>query len=240
MARHPQIAQDMMTGCRSQRSGFLSSVTGAVNRLLEVGVRGKRLQMGCAQRTLEWLSGNHVKAGDGNDTHPPPYTITTGNRWWPHLSLAERALVRSQSGPLASVPFTALPIHRISRMDPELFRVLLLRRLRMPLPPQCSRLPVWPSPRRPWPPPRSVQQSWGVGQKGVRRKCCRSDLQGRRRASVHQRHAAGLGHFSSTQLRRTTSGSGGRKFVFVWRVPACFGCHRRLHASRRWYTQEEG
>ena len=31
--------------------------------------------------------------------------------------------------------------------------------------PQCSRLLVWPSPRRPWPPPRSVQQSWGVGQK---------------------------------------------------------------------------
>ena len=28
---------------------------------------------------------------------------------------------------------TALPIHRISRMDPEPFRVLLLRRLRMPL-----------------------------------------------------------------------------------------------------------
>ena len=37
-ARHPQVAQDMMTGFRSQRSGCLSSVTGAVNRLLEVGV----------------------------------------------------------------------------------------------------------------------------------------------------------------------------------------------------------
>ena len=31
-ARHPQVAQDMMTGFRSQRSGCLSSVTGAVNR----------------------------------------------------------------------------------------------------------------------------------------------------------------------------------------------------------------
>ena len=68
-------------------------------------------------------------------------------------------------------------------------------------PPQCSRLPVWPSPRRPWPPSRSVQQGWGVGQKGVRcRKCCRSDLQGRRRASVHQRHVAGLGHFPSDDV----------------------------------------
>ena len=146
---------------------------------------------------------------------------------WPHLSLAERALVRSQSGPLASVPFTALPIHRISRMDPEPFRVLLLRRLRMPPPPQCSRLPVWPSTRRPWPPPRSVQQGWGVGQKGVRcRKCCHSDLQGRRRASVHQRHAPGPGHIPATQFRWTTFRSGGRRVVFVRRVPTCLGCHR--------------
>ena len=33
--------------------------------------------------------------------------------------------------------------------------------------PQYSRLPVWPSPRRPWPPPCSVLQGWGVGQKCV-------------------------------------------------------------------------
>ena len=46
-ARHPQVAQDMMTGFVSQRSGCLSSVTGAVNRLLEVGVHG--LQMVCAR-----------------------------------------------------------------------------------------------------------------------------------------------------------------------------------------------
>ena len=106
---------------------------------------------------------------------------------------------------------------------------------------QCSRLPVWPSTRRPWPPPRSVQQGWGVGQKGVRcRKCCRSDLQGRRRASVHQRHAPGPGHIPATQFRWTTFGSGGRRVVFVRRVPTCFGCHRCPHAPRRWNTQEEG
>ena len=83
-ARHPQVAQDMMTDLRSQQSGCFSSVTGAVNRLLE------RLQMGCAQRTLESLSGNHDKAGDGTDTHPPPCTITTGNRWCGLTSLWQR------------------------------------------------------------------------------------------------------------------------------------------------------
>ena len=36
--------------------------------------------------------------------------------------------------PLASVPLTALPVHRVSRMDSEPFRVVLLRRLRLPLP----------------------------------------------------------------------------------------------------------
>ena len=53
---------------------------------------------------------------------------------WPRLSPDQRALVRSQSGPLASVPFTALPVHRVSKMDSEPYRVLLLRRLCLPLP----------------------------------------------------------------------------------------------------------
>ena len=91
--------------------------------------------MCCAQRTLEWMSGNHVKAGEWQ--RHASATVHDHYREqvvWPQLCLAERALVRSQSVPLASVPFTALPIHRISRMDPEPFRVLLLRRLRMPLP----------------------------------------------------------------------------------------------------------
>ena len=50
------------------------------------------------------------------------------------VSPTEQAQVRSQSGPLASVPLTALPVYRVSRMDSEPFRVVLLRRLRLPLP----------------------------------------------------------------------------------------------------------
>ena len=53
---------------------------------------------------------------------------------WPQLTPADRAMVRSQSGPLSSVPFTAMPVDRVSRIDAEQFRVLLLRRLRLPLP----------------------------------------------------------------------------------------------------------
>ena len=53
---------------------------------------------------------------------------------WPLLTAGERASVRSQSGPLASVPFTSFPVCRVTRVDTQPFWVLLLRRLRLPLP----------------------------------------------------------------------------------------------------------
>ena len=52
------------------------------------------------------------------------------NYLWPRL----RALFRSQGGPLASVPCTCFPIAPHCRFDPQPFRVLLLRRLWLPLP----------------------------------------------------------------------------------------------------------
>ena len=39
------------------------------------------------------------------------------------------------SGPLAGVPFNTVPRNFDTRLEPHLFRVLLLRRLRLPLPP---------------------------------------------------------------------------------------------------------
>ena len=54
--------------------------------------------------------------------------------FWPALSGQERALIRSQTGPLAAMPFVALPTNSFSRFDPQPFRVLLLRRLHLPLP----------------------------------------------------------------------------------------------------------
>ena len=51
----------------------------------------------------------------------------------PLLGETEEALLRSQGGPLASVPFTSLPTMRETSFDPQPFRLLLLRRLRLPL-----------------------------------------------------------------------------------------------------------
>ena len=52
------------------------------------------------------------------------------SRWADH----EKALMRSQSGPFAGVALSVAPINFLTRIDPSLFRVLLLRRLRLPLP----------------------------------------------------------------------------------------------------------
>ena len=48
------------------------------------------------------------------------------------LSACYQALLRSQPGPLAEVPFVCFPTSRLTRLDPPVFRTLLLRRLRLP------------------------------------------------------------------------------------------------------------
>ena len=47
---------------------------------------------------------------------------------------SDRVMVRSQSCPLLSMPFTVMPTNRVTLFEIEQFRVLLLRRLRLPLP----------------------------------------------------------------------------------------------------------
>ena len=49
----------------------------------------------------------------------------------------EKALLRSQSGPLAGAALAAVPTSFHTRLEPHLFRLLLLRRLRLPLPPSA-------------------------------------------------------------------------------------------------------
>ena len=53
---------------------------------------------------------------------------------WPGRNGPTRALLRSQHGPLASAPFTAIPTSRVTRFDAQPFHLLLCRRLHLPLP----------------------------------------------------------------------------------------------------------
>ena len=71
-----------------------------------------------------------------------------------------KASVRSQGGPGAGLAFTTCPTCLVTRLEPQLFRVLLLRRLRLPLP-----LTV----RSCWcgPPLRSMRASSGAWQTRV-------------------------------------------------------------------------
>ena len=53
---------------------------------------------------------------------------------FPLMAEHERALVRSQGGPLAGMSLTVAPSNPHTHLETQLFRVLLLRRLRLPLP----------------------------------------------------------------------------------------------------------
>ena len=53
---------------------------------------------------------------------------------WPRLAPTEQALLRSQSGPMSGVPFSAVPSSPPTRFAPQIFRVLLLRRLWLSFP----------------------------------------------------------------------------------------------------------
>ena len=50
----------------------------------------------------------------------------------PRLARHEQALLRSQSGPMAGAPLTCVPTSPLLQFDPQLFRIILLRRLLSP------------------------------------------------------------------------------------------------------------
>ena len=49
-------------------------------------------------------------------------------------TLHSHAMLKSQSGPIAGIPFSVTPSFFLTRLEPALFRVLLQRRLSLPLP----------------------------------------------------------------------------------------------------------
>ena len=53
---------------------------------------------------------------------------------WMDLTDAEKALMHSQRGPLASAVFTTMPTNQMTRIEAQPLRILLCRRLRLPWP----------------------------------------------------------------------------------------------------------
>ena len=131
--RHPQIAEEIIRGMR-EAHGHMAVVEESGARLREMGlntpdweVLADGLRPGieeCEREPCQFRRGWQKFASEAVHEHHRTNVV------WPQLSPDERALVRSQSGPLSSVPFTAMPVHRVSKLDSEPFRVLLLRRIR--------------------------------------------------------------------------------------------------------------
>ena len=138
--RHPAVAETMLEGLNSDDSRH-SHIQGAVvarSRLQDMGFR-----------PLEW----HALA-NGERPHGFPDPDDVGPRhcgWqraatqgangfflttavWPRLSDKSRALLRSQGGPVAGLLFSCCPSSFHTRFAPQVFRVLLLRLLWLPLP----------------------------------------------------------------------------------------------------------
>ena len=93
---------------------------------------------------------------------------------FPRLSESGGALVRSQAGPGGGLALVACPTCRITSLDSHLFRVLLFRRLQMPLPltVRACRCGHFLDAHGH---PRSVRSSWGIGQKGIFGGECRGE-----------------------------------------------------------------
>ena len=135
--RHPPVAEAIVNGVGTA-SGCFASVVAAIARLQDVGVE-------IPTRQVLALGLRPPHTNDEREPSQPrhgwqKYASAVVQKFHreqvvlPSLSPAEQAMVRSQSGPLASVPFTAMPFQRVSRIDSEEFRVLVMRRLRLPLP----------------------------------------------------------------------------------------------------------
>ena len=100
--RHPSVADNMIHGLED------GTEPGSCVR---PGARAPRTKVGWQQKAFKSL---HQKF------HEESYL---------RLTDAERALMHSQHGPLASVPFTAVPTTRMTRFEAQLFRVILCQRL---------------------------------------------------------------------------------------------------------------
>ena len=119
--RHPQVAEDIIRGM-NMAHGHMAVVEESGARLREVGLDtpdwkalAGGLRPGTEEREREPCQVSHGWQKVASESVHEHHRV---NVVWPQLSPSERALVRSRSGPLSSVPFTAL----------------LLRRLRLPLP----------------------------------------------------------------------------------------------------------
>ena len=128
--RHPDVADTIITGFERDPALCFRAVRDCEGHLRAAGfeprpweaiAEGARLSRSC-------------RRGVGRRRQLPKLSSSTSIPLWPTLSEPERAFWLSQQGPLASTVFVAIPTNRVARFDPQPFRVLMSRRLRLPMP----------------------------------------------------------------------------------------------------------
>ena len=153
LRRHPDIAATIVRALRVHNPG--AHVEGAV-------AAGQALvDAGFVAPSWEELTGGGREGGfRPNATFDDDDPSTQKHGWQhvatqpvnarqgtvrPRLTDTARVQLRSQSGPMASAPFTCCPVARYTTFDPQALHLLLLRRLWLPVP-SSSRVCRWGDP----------------------------------------------------------------------------------------------
>ena len=138
--RHPSVAETMVLGLERDPAPSLRAVRVCQQTLIDAGFEAPPWDVLSADSLQE-------TEADGEPSQPKrgwqqkatrPVDEGFAAQFTSELGEVDQALTRSQHGPLASAPYTALPTSRHARIDSQSFRLLLCRRLRLPIP-LCSR-----------------------------------------------------------------------------------------------------
>ena len=139
LKKDPGLAATVLTGLNAEADGCFAVVNQCADRLVALGVELPTWDALVAGATLDHVHATPVEEpcvhrGWQQHVSNTIEKVFQTEALWPSLDTNEGALALSQSGPLAAVPLHCLPTSHATRLDSEIFRTLLLRRLRLPLP----------------------------------------------------------------------------------------------------------
>ena len=135
--RHPTVATAMVQGLTRDPAPCFDAVRTCVDHLIEAGFgvpSWSALRDNTTVIRADSPEPSEPKFGWQHKATRCVHQTFHDSVYWPELSDPELALMRFQHGPLASAVLTAVPTSRMTRIEAQPFRLLLLRRLRLPLP----------------------------------------------------------------------------------------------------------
>ena len=140
LERHPLVANIMVEQLEHPRSPCFEAVGSVVRDLTGVGgfvpPSWRELAMGARPEPREPEDFEPGSSRDGWQ-HEAASRVEESFRetnLFPRLGAARKALMRSQGGPGAGLALSTCPVDRLTTFTPQVFRVILLRRLHLPLP----------------------------------------------------------------------------------------------------------